>query len=240
LINFVPETGSTNADLASRLGGGGHMPEGEWLVADRQIAGRGRQGRDWFDGSGNFMGSTVVHARFGDPAMPTLALVAGIALQCVVAPLLTDAFRATLKWPNDVMVGGAKLAGILLERVGDTVIVGVGVNLVTAPLLPGRATVALAYYADPPGRDAFAEALAEQFDLELQRWRDFGLAPIVRRWCAAAHPDGTPLVVEAAGERVEGTFAGLAEDGALRLRLADGTTRAIHAGEVTFGQADGS
>jgi BirA family biotin operon repressor/biotin-[acetyl-CoA-carboxylase] ligase len=134
-----------------------------------------------------------------------------------------------LKWPNDLMIAKAKLAGILLERVGDSVIVGVGVNLAIAPAVSGRETVALGG-AD---RDAFAAELARLFDLELDRWRNFGLAAIVRRWLAAAHPVGTPLRVgEPGAVPLSGSFAGLTEDGALQLRLADGSTRVIHAGEV--------
>jgi BirA family biotin operon repressor/biotin-[acetyl-CoA-carboxylase] ligase len=237
LIRFVPEVGSTNDDLAARLAGAEHVPEGEWLVAERQVAGRGRSGREWFDGAGNFMGSTVVHARFGDPALHTLALVTGLAVRETVAACLPEPHRAVLKWPNDVLVGNAKLAGILLESARDSVIVGVGVNLVAAPIVPGRATIALADFTMPPPRDDFARELARQFDLELSRWRDFGLAPMVRRWTAAAHGEGTTLNVDAAGERIAGVFEGLADDGALRLRLADGSLRVIHAGEVTL--ADG-
>ena len=79
MIRFVTETGSTNTDLASELRAGMAVPEGEWLVADRQVSGRGRQGRAWFDGYGNFMGSTVVHLSPRDPNPATLALVAGVA-----------------------------------------------------------------------------------------------------------------------------------------------------------------
>ncbi|HNJ48148.1 MAG TPA: biotin--[acetyl-CoA-carboxylase] ligase, partial [Novosphingobium sp.] len=102
MIRFIPETGSTNADLAARLSAGEAVPEGEWLVADRQSAGRGRQGRTWFDGMGNFMGSTVVRPGPGDPPISTLALVAGLAVHETVAPLIPPPQRAMLKWPNDV------------------------------------------------------------------------------------------------------------------------------------------
>jgi BirA family biotin operon repressor/biotin-[acetyl-CoA-carboxylase] ligase len=235
LIRFVPEVGSTNEVLRERLAAGEHVPEGEWLVADRQNAGRGRQGRTWFDGAGNFMGSTVVHNRHGDPAMPTLSLVAGLAVHAVV-----DLAGAKLKWPNDVLVGPAKIAGMLLESAGSAVILGIGVNLVAAPVVPGRVTAALADFAPHPARDAFADKLAKSFDLELQRWRDFGVAPIIRRWLAAAHPEGTAFSVDLAGEQVSGTFAGLDDDGALRLRLANGQVRAIHAGEVSLAAMEGS
>lgn len=230
MIETVRETGSTSADLTARLSAGENLPEGSWLVADRQTAGRGRLGRSWIDGAGNFMGSTVVHLRHGDPSPDTLALVAGLALHAVIAPLIDSAI---LKWPNDLLVGGAKLAGILLERVGDAVIAGVGVNLTQAPQLADRATVALANLGVDIERDAFAADLAHQFAEDLDRWRSYGLAPIVRRWEAAGHPLGTALSVdEPDGTRLAGQFAGLTETGALQLRLADGSLRVMHAGEV--------
>ncbi len=233
MIQTVPETGSTNADLAARLGAGEYLAEGDWLVADRQTAGRGRQGRSWFDGHGNFMGSTVVHPGAGDPPAASLALLSGIALHEVVAPLIPPPTTALLKWPNDLMIGAAKLAGILLERVGDAVIVGIGVNLAQAPSVKGRETIALSAIGPAPDRDHFAAALAQQFSLELERWRSFGLDPMIRRWLAAAHPVSTPLAVGEPGEQsLKGRFIGLSADGALQLGLADGTTRTIHAGEV--------
>lgn len=229
MIQTVPETGSTNADLVARLRAGEVVAEGQWLLADRQSAGKGRQGRAWFDGAGNFMGSTLVHRRFGDPDPASLALVIGLAVHEAIASRLLAGGEARLKWPNDVMIGAAKLAGVLLERAGDSVIVGVGVNLAVAPDLPDRETVALGGV----DRDAFAADLARQFAIELDRWRSFGLAPIIARWLAAAHPIGTPLSVGEPGETpVRGAFAGLSDDGALRLCLADGRTRVIHAGEV--------
>lgn len=226
MIEIVSQTGSTSSDLAARLRAGEHVHEGHWLVADRQTAGRGRQGREWFDGAGNFMGSCVVHPRHGDPAPESLALVAGLALAETLAPLA----QVMLKWPNDVLAGGAKLAGILLEREGDVVIVGIGVNLVVAPDVPGRRTVALADLGKAPGRDPFAASLARQFDLELERWRNFGLAPIVNRWMLAGHPVGTRM--SAGGQ--QGAFAGLTPEGNLQLRLADGALATIHAGEINL------
>ena len=215
------------------------MREGVWLVADRQTGGRGRHGRQWFDGAGNFMGSTVVPLRFGDPAPGTLALVAGLAVHAVVAPLLETVVSASaalrLKWPNDLMIGRAKLAGVLLEREGDAVVIGIGVNLAVAPSLPDRETVSLAELGVTAPRDDFARSLAQTFAQELERWRTYGLEPIVNRWLAAAHPIGTPLSVGMAGELpLQGTFAGLTSEGALQLRAADGTTHVIQSGEVSF------
>ena len=215
------------------------LAEDYWLVSDRQSAGRGRQGRVWFDGAGNFMGSTAVRLRAGDPAPHTLALVAGLAVHEAVSAHVPPPLRVTLKWPNDAMIGSgegaAKLAGILLERVGDWVVVGVGVNLAVAPPVAGRETVALAQFGPAPDRDSFARALAACFSAELARWRGAGLAPVISRWLAVGHPIGTPLRVgEPGGEAISGRFAGLDDDGALALTLPDGTIRAIHAGEVNL------
>jgi BirA family transcriptional regulator, biotin operon repressor / biotin---[acetyl-CoA-carboxylase] ligase len=233
LINIASRTGSTNADLLAQLRAGEHVAEGTWLVADRQDAGRGRQGRTWFDGAGNFMGSTVVHRHASDPPASSLALLAGLTLYEVIAPLVPPPHRAELKWPNDVLIAGAKLAGILLEAEGTVVVVGIGVNLAAAPELDDRCTVALSAFGPAPDRDTFAITLARQFVIEVERWRSFGIESIVRRWLAAGHPPGTALQVGEPDEQpLAGTFAGLSADGALQLTLADGTTRTIHAGEV--------
>lgn len=233
MIRTLVETGSTNSDLAAQLRAGEAVREGDWLVADRQVAGRGRQGRAWFDGTGNFMGSTVVRLGPRDPAPASLALVAGLAAYEAVVPYLVDPSALQLKWPNDLLLGGAKLAGILLEREGDAIIVGMGINLARAPELPDRRTVALSALGPAPDRDGFAANLATAFDRELERWRTYGIEPLVRRWESVAHPPGTALTVHPPGEGpLDGTFAGLAPDGSLMLRLADGSTRAIHAGDV--------
>lgn len=233
LIRFVAETGSTNADLLAALRAGERVAEGDWLVADRQSAGRGRQGRAWFDGAGNFMGSTAVRIGPHDPPAPTLALLAGLALYETVAPRVADLSALALKWPNDLLLGRAKLAGILLEGEGDGVVVGVGVNLSAAPQVDGRETAALSALGPAPDRDAFAASLADTFARELERWRTVGIEPMLRRWQAAALPPGTTLSVhEPCGTIAAGTFAGLDETGSLLLRLEDGATRTIHAGDV--------
>jgi len=237
LIRFVDETGSTNADLAARLGGGEFVPEGEWLVARRQTEGRGRRGREWFDGAGNFMGSTVVHKRFGDPDTGTLSLLAGLAAYEALMWHLPGDCDLFLKWPNDLMVGQAKLAGILLEGARDSVVVGIGVNLVFAPDLPDRKTISVSDIGTAPDLAIFAEDLAKAFDQELERWRSVGTGPLIRRWVAAAHPEGTKLLVVDGDEPgLTGTFQGLDEKGGLRLGLADGSMRVIQAGEVLLNQ----
>ena len=240
MIRTVSETGSTNADLAAALRAGELFPEGTWLVANRQTSGRGRQGRSWSDGQGNFMGSTLVRLQDRDPAPASLALMAGLALYEAVLPLIATPADLSLKWPNDLMLGGAKLAGILLEREGNAIIVGIGVNLLIAPDLPDRETIALSSIGPAPDRDSFAQSLAASFDRELERWRNFGIEPIVRRWESVAHAVGTRLSVHPPGEEpIAAAFAGLTMDGALRLRLEGGEERVIHAGDVMLAREEG-
>ena len=142
MIQFIPECVSTNDELAARLRSGERVSEGDWLIADRQTGGKGRQGRAWMDAGGNFMGSTVVRLAAGDPPPASLALVAGLAVYEAVLPHVAAQPHLRLKWPNDLVLAGAKLAGILLERVQDGVIVGIGVNLAIAPPVEGRAVTA--------------------------------------------------------------------------------------------------
>lgn len=223
-LRTIAETGSTNDDLLTLARGG--AAEGLWLRAERQSGGRGRQGRTWQSPPGNLYASTLVRLRPGDPAAPSLALAAAVALH-ETATL----YRApvAIKWPNDLVAGGAKLAGILLERADDAVVIGFGVNLVHAPDLPDRPTTSLAALTGTaPEPATFAEALAEIFARWLGRWRGEGLAPVRAAWLAAAHPVGTALSTPAG----DGLFEGLTESGSLRLRLADGTAHVIHAGDV--------
>lgn len=162
----------------------------------------------------------------GDPPAPTLALVAAVALHEAVA---LHSHCVEIKWPNDLLAHGAKLAGILLERHGDAVVIGFGVNLAHHPDLPDRPAISLAALADAAPEPArFAETLAEIFARWLLRWRGEGIGPVRQAWLAAAHPAGTAL----ATSEGEGLFEGLDESGALRLRLPDGTVRVIHAGDV--------
>ena len=232
----VAETGSTNADLLARLAAGEGLAEGTWLVADRQRQGRGRQGRAWLDARGNFMGSTVVRLDPAGPAPASLSFVAALAVYAAVAAHIVQPGALALKWPNDVLLAGAKFCGILLERAGSFAVVGIGVNLAAAPRVAEREALAMADRGVAPDRDLFAAELARCFALELDRWRQSGTGPMFARWQAAAHPPGTPLTVhDAGGVRVTGRYDGLEADGALRLALDDGTTRIIHAGDVTQG-----
>jgi BirA family biotin operon repressor/biotin-[acetyl-CoA-carboxylase] ligase len=239
------------------------VAEGAWLRAERQRSGRGRMGREWVSPVGNFYGSTVVRLRPTDPAAPTLALLAAVALEETVSTYIetgegrgpggqADAAARTvnqlplyqlgpglrrgtavLKWPNDLLLGGAKLSGILLERAEDAVVIGIGVNLAHHPDLADRPTTSLAAHDTPVDPAQFAETLAETFTRWLTRWRSEGLGPVRQRWLDRAHPIGTALTARLPdGTAHDGLFDGLDADGALILRLADGQRRVIHAADV--------
>ena len=235
MIRFVEETGSTNADLASALRSDAKPVEGDWLVTKRQTAGKGRQGREWFDGSGNFMGSCVVSLKVGDPAPASLSFVAAMSVYDAAARALPITDKLKLKWPNDVVLDGGKLSGILLELVGKSIVVGIGVNLAKAPDLPDRKTIALCSMGAPVELSTFAETLAASFAHWLAQWREGGLGPLLSRFLERSiHASGSSLTVhDTDGTYITGTFAGLEEsDGALRLRLADGSERVIRAGDI--------
>jgi BirA family biotin operon repressor/biotin-[acetyl-CoA-carboxylase] ligase len=139
-----------------------------------------------------------------------------------------------IKWPNDLLAGVAKISGILLERQDDAVIIGFGVNLADHPESVERpATSFRVLSAGAPDPASFLHDLAAAFERWLGRWRSEGLEPIRTQWLASAHPVGTALSTSTAeGARIEGLFDGLDESGALRLRLADGSSRIVHAGDV--------
>ena len=235
-ITLVEETGSTNADIAAAIRSGEGWAEGRWLIARRQTAGRGRQGRNWFDGAGNFMGSTVVSLSETAPPPATLSFVAALAVRDAVAGAIAPEADLTLKWPNDVLLNGGKLSGILLEMVRGQIVVGIGVNLACAPQLPDRKTAAIADLGASLRLEDFAGALAIAFDRRLEGWRTFGLGPTLRAFLAQSiHAQGSPVTVhDTDGSVLTGSFAGLEEsDGALQLRLADGSERVIRAGDIS-------
>jgi BirA family biotin operon repressor/biotin-[acetyl-CoA-carboxylase] ligase len=135
-----------------------------------------------------------------------------------------------LKWPNDVLLLDRKIAGILLERSGDRVVIGFGVNLASAPELPDRRCASLS------GRvtaQAFAPLLAGSFARLLELWRDSEPLLLAQAWLARAHSIGTRLTVHsAANDAVSGRFEGIEADGALRLRLDSGELEIVRAGDV--------
>jgi BirA family biotin operon repressor/biotin-[acetyl-CoA-carboxylase] ligase len=158
-----------------------------------------------------------------------LSLAAGLALIEAIDAAVPDQ-PLMLKWPNDVLLMGKKLGGILLERSGNRIAVGFGVNLATAPQLTDRESASLRGQIDVK---AFAPLLGDSFARLLALWRSSEPALIAQAWLARAHSIGTRLTVHSNGdERVSGRFDGLQPDGALRLRRDDGDLDIVRAGDV--------
>lgn len=206
--------------------------DGSWLRAARQTGGKGRMGRAWESPDGNLYCSTLVRLQPTDPLPHTLALVAANAVHALVAPLCEG--QARIKWPNDILVDGAKIAGILLERAGHAIVVGIGVNVTGHPVGLDRPVTSLAAQgANDATAQALYDRLAQLFAHWLSIWRAQGLDPIRTHWLLNAHPTGTPMrVIQPDGGQVEGTFDTLDRQGMLILRLANGDSRAIHAGDI--------
>ena len=229
---------STSDVLAARAAAG--APDGLAVLARRQTQGRGRAGRAWESPDGNLALSVLLRPMEPASRAGEWPLLTGVALADVIQSLLPDPAALSLKWPNDVLVDGAKLAGVLIETTLDaagmvaTMVVGVGVNLAAAPRLPDRATACLGHHvAAPPAPEAFAALLLDAlWRRRAERARD-GFAPIRAAWLAAAHPIGTGLTV--AG--TFGHFAGLADDGALLLETAN-CLRRIASGDVWLTDPD--
>ena len=202
------------------------------MVALEQQTGRGRQGRKWVSPPGNFYGSTIVELRKGDPQPQTLSLAAGLALVEAIDIAVPDQ-PLMLKWPNDVLLLGKKLAGILLERSGERVVIGFGVNLASAPDLADRQCASLAARTTS---QAFAPILAASVARLIRLWRQSEPSLIAQAWLARAHPLGSELTAHGGGnDIVSGRFEGLELDGALRLRKADGLVEIVHAGDISLG-----
>jgi len=227
---------STSTLLKQRADAG--EAEGLAIQALRQSAGRGRQGRGWESPAGNLYISLLLRPAVPLREAPQWSFVAAVALAETLKPLLPEAAKLTLKWPNDLLLDGAKAAGILVEtgvatnNALDWICIGMGVNIATKPSLPDRATACLAeFLPDPPAPEVLAARLLQN----LAHWHDLrlaqGFAPIRDAWLRHAPAMGAPVSVKRDGALIEGSFAGLSPEGGLL--LAKGReVQLILAGEV--------
>lgn len=246
---------STEALARARAGDPGRL----WVVAAAQTAGHGRRGRPWETAKGNLAASLLMPQDTSHGHGATLGFAAGLALEhairaCapqVAVKLALDGAggaegaerRLRLKWPNDVLVDGAKIAGILLEAASmqggpNSVVIGIGVNVRHAPEgLPYPATSLAACGADV-GAEQLFEALAEAWVEQEFLWdggRGFGT--VRKNWLERAAGLGAPIAVRLGEDVLLGIFETIDEEGRLVVKAADGALRKVSAGEVHFGVA---
>ena len=219
----------------------GQLPASVALSGSAQTArtpAGGRRGREWVSQPGNLFitGLYVLDTQAGDAAR--LSFAAALSVADLIEEL-SPGLDPRLKWPNDVLIEGRKVCGILLESGavpggGLWLAAGIGVNLAHHPDDSERPATSLAAYVTKPDPRHAGERLAHLFDNWLQRWQVSGFAPVRDAWLARAHGLGEKATARLENETVEGVFADLMPDGALRLDLADGTRRLISAGDVFF------
>lgn len=239
ILNFA-ETGSTNADAMRLALEGETLPF--WVTADIQTGGRGRSGRRWISQPGNLHASLAIRCNAPKEKAGQLSLLAGISLMDAVRATMDLAPEAELrlKWPNDILIGVAKVGGILIESTslrdgsGILAILGFGLNLVAFPDAIGRQVTALARYGAPPEPRVLLSALSDRLFFWLDRWNGAsGFDAIRQAWLERAGPVGEAIVVNTAAGPVSAAYKGLAETGALLVEI-DGGTREFNYGDVTL------
>lgn len=221
--------GSTN-DEARRLlqEGAGH---GTVVHADEQTAGRGRLAHTWFSPPGNLYLSVILRTDQPAARCSELSFVAALAVADTVEDLLPRQMQATLKWPNDVLVKGAKISGILLEQVDEATIVGIGLNVLEAPSNTAYKTTTIVANGGIASVDGARDILLGHLGQHLGTWGTEGFTPIRERWLARTYPIGASIHANGGQNPVTGHFAGLDVDGALLLDTAQGRQRIV-AGDV--------
>ncbi len=255
-LNAYDSVGSTNSEAAAAIATGD--PGNCWFAALQQTAGRGRRGRHWETPHGNLAASLLLRPET-DPALTaTLGFVAGVALNGALAEVLPEAqmktgidgadgfastgpARIALKWPNDVLADGAKLAGILLEAQSGAggapiITIGFGVNVVAAPQGLPYPAVSVAELHVAADAAMIFEALAEHWVDAYALWNNGqGVKAVLAEWRQSAAGIGTDVAINMDGRVVRGIFETIDDAGRLIVRMDDGQRVPVAAGDVHFG-----
>ena len=240
--HVLARTDSTNAE-AMRLAPGLSGPA--WIMTHDQYGGRGRRGREWVMPAGNFAATLVLRPKGGAAMAAQLSFVAALALYDALGDACGPAARLAIKWPNDVLLNGGKVAGILLESAGSgaemsAVAVGIGVNLAAAPdsgavesgaVTPVSVKAETGYAVAP---EEFLDLLAPAFARWLAQIETYGFAPIRNAWLARAAKLGEPIIARTGTAETRGVFEGIDEAGALILKTPAGR-QVLPAADVFFG-----
>jgi BirA family biotin operon repressor/biotin-[acetyl-CoA-carboxylase] ligase len=243
------QIGSTNAEAMSRARDGERGPI--WFVTSEQTAGRGRRHRPWIAPRGNLASSILEVTEVSPAVAATLGFAAGLALEAALRTISVEAalrsdgsdqLRFGLKWPNDVLAGGQKLAGILLEaealQNGLAVVVGIGTNVVAAPEGTPTPATSLNALGIQIGAEELFKALSDAW-VEFRGIWDHGrgFAEIRTQWLQRAAGLGERVAIQTGSATLEGTFDTIDETGCLIVRTGEGKRVSVAAGEVHFGTA---
>jgi len=240
---ILEEAGSTNSEAFARALAGEIGPL--WIMARRQSHGRGRSGRQWASEPGNLYASLLQRVVCRQSVVHQLSLVAGVAtVEAIVAAAGAPIAGLRLKWPNDVLIGAAKCAGILpesqmaAESSEAVVVIGIGINLATHPKGVGRAATHLGAHGVELEPEAMLGFLAGAVERWVEAWdRGAGFARVRAAWLGYAGAVGESLSVDTGRERIAGTFLGLDDGGALLMRDVGGQRRRLTFGDVTLARA---
>lgn len=239
---ILDQVGSTNREAFQRAEAGEVGPL--WIMARRQTAGRGRSGRQWASEPGNLYASLLVRLACSPTVVPQLSLLAGVAVVDAIGMAAgSTPAGLRLKWPNDVLIGQAKCAGILAESISghDAVIavIGAGINLAWHPTDLGRAATNLSEHGLQVAPDAMLGLLAAAVQHWLAVWEcGNGFARVRAAWLERAGPVGESCSVNTGAERIAGLFVGLDSGGALLMQDKEGRQRSIIFGDVMLATAD--
>ena len=237
----LAEVDSTNAE-AARLAG--ELAGPEWVLALKQTAGRGRRGRQWVSPEGNFTASLAMAVQDTPEKIALRSFVAALALYDALEAATGRQDLLSLKWPNDVLLAGGKVAGILLESAGQipgsvSLVIGFGVNLVAAPdaaVLETRAVAPVSLAGETGLRiapEAFLDLLAPAYARHEESFATFGFEPIRELWLSRAAKLGEVITARTMREEVTGVFSTVDTTGNLVLETAKGR-RVIPAADVFF------
>lgn len=241
MLNFTiydyPVVGSTNDEVKLLLTQG--AAEGTVVRAQRQTAGRGRRGRPWISEPGNLYCSLLLTPRCPLTQANQLSFVMAVAVGQTILPFLTSPEVLSYKWPNDLLLQKAKVAGILIEtesergQLTEACVVGIGININVVPDHPVYLVTALNQHTELNLiQDVLFSALLDQIKHYYDVWQQEGFAPIREAWKKRAHGLGQNMIVRIGNQEMSGQFVDISPEGELLLKKQDGSISALMSAEI--------
>ena len=229
--------GSTNEEARALVAAG--VTQGTVVWAESQTAGRGRHGRDWVSPPGNLYCSIILRPKVETSRLSEISFVSALAVRDAVTAVLPADIPVEFKWPNDVLVAGRKVAGILVEaeKLPDeertALIIGIGINIVSAPRETSYPATCISAMARAPRVSRLLSSLVAALDRRVELWTRNGFAVIREEWMNHAYGVGGQVTADSG---VSGVFSGLDETGAIIIGLTDGARHRLVSGSVRFSE----